>query len=549
MLSPFNKTRLFSFTVLLLFAGSLIASLFFKDNLLWMDEVLSYLVISDPSLAHLNDAIVSGFDQTPPVFVNLYWLIGHAISLNIIFLKAVSIIIFAGTLALFYHYTTRLLGTPAVNFVFVAGLAAFTYLNVTLANQIRSYVVLFFMTFVYFVVMHRLTRQPASTRLLMAHTGVGLLLSLTHNFGLFYLAASGAFFGLLWLWSGDRRYWYVLGTFALIGLIWLLVWYPKFTVQVEAGKPHSWIPLPTFTTFFQIVGELAPTVSAKVEGIGTWPMLAILRFAGLIALFGHVAVPKLKLGFRAAVADPAFMLYLLAGFMYITTILIALGVSLVHTSVFISRYLWPNHLLVIYQLLYAFYHFTGNRFVPPSFQREFTGRRLPSRRAVGWLLPVYGLVLAALLFYQSRKLVLAPTTVMAYVDQLNRKYPVFLESSVNFMPTWFYKTDRPIHFLLDYESAFAAHNDLGATVGYHTLEAIKRKYNVAAVVPVADFNATNVPRFFMVDERWNYQIERFIQAKAVKVIRAIPTTLDGVTILECAFTGAASGTTNATALR
>lgn len=538
----FKKTWPFSVAVFLLFAGSFITALFFKENLLWMDEILSYLVISDSSLTHLNDAVVSGFEQTPPLFVNLFWVIGHAFSLNVVFLKAVSICFFAGTLAWFYHYITRYVGLPLINFLIVTALAAFTYLNVTLATQIRSYVVLFFMGFVYFTVMHRLTRQPTSARLLVVHTVVGLALALTHNFGLFYLAASGAFFGLLWLWSKDRRYWYVLGTFGLIALVWLLAWYPKFAIQVKAGEPHSWIPLPTFESFFRIAGELAPTVSTKIESVGApVPLLAMLRFVALLALFAYVAVPNIKRGFKAAIADPAFMLYLLAGFMYLTTVLIALVVSLVHTSVFISRYLWPNHLLVIYQLVYAFYSLTDSRFSVQSFR--------PTLARFGWVLPVYVLGLAGLLFYQSRKLNLAPTAVMAYVDQLDRKYPVFLESSVNFLPTWFYRTDRPIHFLLDHESAFAPHNDLGATVGYHTLEAIRDKYGVKAILEANQFNARRVPRFFIVDERWNYQIERFIQNKAVRVIRSVPTTMEGIQILECVFDGPAAGSAEATARR
>lgn len=536
MRSGTNQTRLFTILLFLVFAGALTAALFFKENRLWMDEILSYLLISDPSLTHLNSAVVSGFEQTPPVFANLYWLIAHTISPNVVFLKTVSIFIFSSTLALFYRYTTRLVGTPLVNFVLIAGLAAFTYLNITLATQIRSYVVFLFLGYVYFTIIHRLTRQPSHTGLLVAHVGVGLLLTLTHNFGLFYLAAAGAFFGLLWLWSKEGRYWYVLGTFGLIGVVWLLAWYPYFAVQAKTGEPHSWIPLPTFVTFFRITGELTPTLANKIEELtGTLPLLAIGRVVGLIALFGYIALPRIRRGFKAAVADPAFMLYLLAGFLYLTTLVITLVVSLVHTSVFISRYLWPSHLLVIYQLVYAFHYLAA-----PYRSRQWAW--LPSRPVrIGWLLPVYTLGLAGFLFYQSRKLILTPTTVLAYVDALSKQYPVFLESSVNFMPAWYYNSShRSIYFLLDHPSAFDPRNDPGATVGFHTLKAVKESYNIGAVIAQADFTPARIPHFFVVDEQWNYQIERFIQNKSVSVIRRIPTTLTGFTILECVFTDVAN---------
>ncbi|MBO0948333.1 hypothetical protein [Fibrella forsythiae] len=544
-----RKTWLFSLLIFVLFAGSFMASLFAKRQLLWMDELLSYLLISDQSLTHLNDAIVSGLDANPPLFANLYWLLAHTVSMNVVFLKSVSVVLFASTLAIFYQYITYFLNRPAVNFVLVTLLAGLTFLNSTLATQIRAYPLFLLLTLLYFVALHQLIRQPWKGSLLLAHTLIGLLVVLTHNFGLFYVAAAGAFFGLLWIWSGSRYYGYALGTFILIGIGWLLIWYPSFAIQARAGQPHSWIPLPTLRSFFSIVGELAPTPSAKLEATGLFSLVVVLRFLGLIALFGFIAIPKLRNGFRYAIADQAFMLYLLAGFLYLTTLIITLAVSLLHTSVFISRYLWPSHLLVIYQLVYAVHYFVGIRSATSQqsvtsrprtglFRRFLQGRSV--RMAGVWILPVYLVGLAGLLFYQSRKVSLAPTTVMSYVDQLDKRYPVFLESSINFIPVWFYShKQRPVYFLLDRASAFHPANDLGASVGFHTLEAIRTKYRVAAIKTLTNFNPNQIPHFFVVDEQWNYQIERFIQNGTVRVIQTIPTTMAGITIRECAFTEAA----------
>lgn len=522
-----TKTNSFSILVFVLFAGSLISSLLFKENRLWMDEILSYLLISDPSLTHLNEAIVSALDANPPLFANLYWLAAHVLSLNILFLKAVSISLFAVTLAILYRYTTYLIGTPVTNFCLISALAAFSFLNVTLAIQIRSYPLFLCIGMAYFVVVHQLTRQPTSGRLLMAHLSIGLLLAFTHNFGLFYLAAGGAFIGLLGIWAKDWRYGYALATFGLIGLFWLLVWYPSFAIQAKAGVPHSWIPLPTWRSFFRVTGELMPTPSHKLEGLaGDLPLLAILRTLGEIALFGYIALPGIKRGFKASLNDPAFMLYLLAGFVQIFTIVLALTVSLVYTSIFISRYLWPTHLLIIYQLVYAFYYV-----IDPQRRGSFV--RLGSK--VSWLLPVYVFTLGFFLFYQNLKTVLAPTIILTDVQKLDKRYPVFLESSLFFIPVWYYDRDHSIYFLLDHPSAFAIGNDPGTTVGFYTLSSLREKYNVGAVIPLNKFNRTYIPHFFVVDERWNYQIERFIQNKSVAVVRVIPTAINGVRILECIF--------------
>ena len=537
MISFLDKTRLFSYIIFLLFTLTITASFFFKETLLWMDEILSYLLISDRSLTHLNDAIVSGLDANPPLFSNVYWLIGHFVSTNIIFLKSVSVVIFATTLASFYKYITRLTGRPIINFMLLTSLSTFTYLNITLSTQIRSYALFLFISFVYFTIAHRLIQRPTNGRLLIAHTVVGLLLVLTHNFGLFYLAASGAFFGLVWLWSKEGRYWYVLSTFLLIGIAWLLIWYPNFVTQARAGEPHSWIPLPTFTSFFKIIGELAPTVSTKLEYTGSFWILSALRMLGLAALFIYIAFPRLKKGYKDAVAEPAFVLYLFAGFIYFTTILMSVVVSFAHTSIFISRYLWPNHLLVIYQMIYAFYYLINRPFSAPfaPYIHKLT--------ASVWTVPTYLVITTGFLFYQSRKLVLAPKTVMSYVNQLDKKYPVFLESPTFFIPIWFYNSGRPIHFLLDQQSAFTPHNDSGAPVAFHIMTSVKEKYNVSAVMSLAEFNAQEDRHFFVVDEQWNYQIERFIRNKSVEVVHAAPTTLGGVRILECVFKGLPPGKT------
>ena len=66
-------------------------------------------------------------------------------------------------------------------------------------------------------------------------------------------------------------------------------------------------------------------------------------------------------------------------------------------------------------------------------------------------------------------------------------------------------------------------------------------------MPFADFTANQVPHFYVVDEQRNYQIERFVQNKSVKVIRVVPTNMEGTRILECVFNRPDSGTFAASA--
>ncbi|NEU69566.1 hypothetical protein GK091_21980 [Spirosoma agri] len=511
-----------SVTLMILLSGSIIASLFFKESWLWMDEVLSYLLVSDPSVAHLNDAVVSGMDANPPLFVNLYWFIGHTISMNPQFLRAVSVVIFAGTIALFYRNTSTLIGKPITNFVFITLIVAFTYLNLTLSTQIRGYSLFLLISLGYFMVLHRLMQSPSQTKWLIGFVLLGILLVFTHNFGLFYAASSGAFVAGLLLWSKNRKYWWVLGAHGLIALIWLLVWYPSFAIQTEAGKPHSWIPLPTFLSFFATVGELAPTVSSTLER--RIPVISILRFLLIAGLWLYIALPRLRAGYEQVIHDRAFTFYVLSGFLYIVPILIALAVTLVHTSVFISRYLWPGHLLLIYQLLYAFYFFAPRL---PARVRQFT---LSVK-----LLPVYMALLAVFMFYQNRKTAIFPSGVLSYLPQLDKQYPVFVETADYFLPIWFHHQTPQIRYLLDWKTASQEGNILNATVHHKILKSVREKYGVGNILPSQGFNRTSVPHFYVIDESSNYQIEHFIENGQVRVVRQLPINIEGHRILECVF--------------
>ena len=520
-----NKlTQRLSLALFAVLTISLITSLFFKHNWLWLDEVLSYLLISDPSVAHMNGAIVSGMDANPPLFPNLYWLIGHAVSLNPQFLRAISVVLFAVAIAFFYRYTTRLIGNPITNFILITICIAFTYLNLTLSTQIRAYALFLLLGFSFFTVLHRLISDPSRPTWLAGCFALGFLFAFTHNFGLFYLTATGSFFALLLLWSKQRQYGWVLAAHVLIGVVWLVSWYTDFEIQTQAGKPHSWIPLPTFLSFFSTIGEIAPTLSSKLERNPRLLFLPILRFVGLIALFAYLAVPRLKAGFASVRDDKAFTFYLLTAWIYFVTIGIALVVSFAHTSVFLSRYFWPSHLLVIYQLIYAWYALTA---------RWSVRFRWPSSTLVLRLLPVYVLLFGAFLFYQNRKVSVFTGDILSYLPKLDKRYPVFFESANYYLPIWFLDKNANVRYLLDWETAIRPGNKLNASVEHKILDAVRENYHVPGIVQPQHFNRTEVPHFYVIDESERYQVEDFIQKGRVRVIRQLPIALSGHRILEC----------------
>lgn len=517
-----KETRLLSAGIFMLLALSIISGLYFRERWLWMDEVLSYMFISDPSIAHMNNAVVSSMDANPPLFFNLYWLIGHTISLSPMFLRISSVLLFAGTIALFFGYITRLIGNGVTNFILISVMVYMTYQNFAHATGIRSYALLLPISLVYFMLMHQLISRPGSTRLLILHTITGGLMAFCHNYGLFYLIASGAFFLVLLLWSKQQDYVRVLATFVIIGIAWLVIWYPNFTIQSDAGRPHSWIPLPTVESFFTAIGDLLPNLPVKMYGLSSALWLTVLRVILVVGLYVYIAIPGLKAGFPALRQNLPFQFFLLSGFVYLTTIIIALTISFAYTSIFISRYMWPSQLLIMYQLVYAYYHFAG--------QRRYVAPRLIR------LLPVYCLLLGGAIFYKVWKMQSPfPSSILTYLPQLSAQYPVFVERADYFLPIWFHKQRPNVTFLLNWQTANQPDNTKNATVDYKVLKSVREKYGVDGIVNVQAFNAAHFPHFYVIDEQNVYQIEAYLKSGQVKIIQELPIAMSGHRLLECSF--------------
>ncbi|MEZ0486582.1 hypothetical protein [Fibrella aquatica] len=544
-------TNRLSAALLLTLTGSLFLSLLFKDSHMWMDEILSYLLLSDPSLAHVNQAIVSGMDANPPLFVNSYWLLAQGISLNPFFLKGISIGLFALTIVWFFRYITNLLDhelasaynganqptvvrTALINTLVITAVVALTYLNYTLSTQIRTYSLYLLLSWGYVVVLHRLLLHPDRRRWLLAQAIIGTGFLFTHNVALFYLAGSGTFFGVLWLanWLIKKdpfRYLSVVGIHLLIAAIWLVTWYPSFAIQSESGKPHSWIPIPTTDRFFQTIGDLLPTFSARLED--TYPLLVSIRVLLVVGLFVWIALPRLRKQGLAALANPAFALYVLSGFLVAFTLLLGLAVSLLHTSVFLNRYFWPSSLLLLYQLLYAGWLIYGK-----TRERTWTQRLphlTPAVQVVGLLL-FMGLT-TVFIVVQNSKVPLFSGEIRHDVARLKPDQPVLFESAYYFLPIYFYHSQQPIYYLLDWPTALDSRNVLESTTDYKILEGVADNYRLKGLIRPNQFNATQFNRFYVVDEASRYQIEAFIARGEVTVHEVIPANVAGHRILDCSF--------------
>ncbi|RZL13852.1 MAG: hypothetical protein EOO62_07040 [Hymenobacter sp.] len=520
ILSTRWQTNRLSIAVLLILAAGLILSLFFKERWLWMDEVSSYVLLSDPSLGHANKALVSGLEANPPLSMNVYWLLGHTISLSPMFLRSCSVLFFALTVAVFYRYITGLLGRPVATFVVLTAFVCLTYLNFTLAPQVRSYALFSLLHLLFFLNSHRLATAPTRLGWLLAEVVLGTAVVYTHNFGLLYVATMAAFFGCLLLWSRRWEYLRVLGALAAVGGIWLLGWFSNFQLQAQIGKPHSWIPLPTFLSFFRTVGELLPTLSANLEHKPYLQFLPVLRVAAMVLLILYLGLPRLRRGYANLVKDPAALFFMQASFVALGSTVLALGASFTVASVFLSRYMWPNHLLFGAVVIYAYHCFVRAGTVPAKM----------------FLVTGYAALLVPFIVYQNRKTVLFPSAILPPLAKLNPQYPLFFESADYFLPVWYQHIRPNTYFLLDWPAALKSPT-LSSTIDYGIIVSLRDIYHVPQVVRLPEFNSQRFPHFYVMDQHSHYQIEEFLETGQVRVVRTIPTGIEGHQILECTFTG------------
>ena len=467
----------------------------------------------------MNGAIVSNIDANPPLFYNVYWLLGHGISMNPYFLRGVSIVLFALAIALFFRHTTRLVGSPPANAIIFLIVSSLIYLNYTLSTQVRTYSLYLLLAGIYFIVLHKLIRKPDRAFLLVAHLVMGLLMVMVHNFGLFYMAVSFSFVGLLWLWSRQKSYLSVLLSYILIFGLWFLVWYPSFVIQSRVGQPFSWIPDPTFMSFFKTQGELLPTLSARMERLPVLNLLPMLRIGIVLTLFLSIAIPGLRRGFKAMIDDEAFSFYVMAGYLTGAVALLALLVSVGYKSVFLSRYQWPSTLLILFQLAYAYHQ------LAPTALRVFKPRV--------WM-PLLAMGVLAFMFYQNQKLVQFPKEVINYLPANPGNDPVFLESADYFLPIQHYHLANA-HFLLDRDTAISPRTIRNSTNDFNVISSLREKYNMKGAVPVSQFDKAHFAHFYVIDEASRYQIEAFIARGQVKVVKSIPIPINGHRLLECSF--------------
>lgn len=297
------------------------------DEMMWLDELYTATLVDAPSLDHMWDGAIRGVDGNPPLYLSLAWALTHAFdAAPDRVLRPFNLVLLAATAAVAYRIGRRLASPGAVAVTLavlpvVDGMVGFALL------EVRTYALYLFFVAATLLAALRVVERPDIKRA-MALAGIGLLATLAHSFGGFYVLATLAAAGLACCAGRDRRTAAALGLAAAPSLAALLVWIAiSFPFQKAVATPYGWIPVPN-------VARLLDTLT----GSG---LLTIALGAGLA-----LATARLRFGLRRLLTERRAVAALYAALLSYAGLTIAawLG-SQFFTPVFVPRYFIPNLLI------------------------------------------------------------------------------------------------------------------------------------------------------------------------------------------------------------
>jgi hypothetical protein len=312
----------------------------------WMDEIFTWKEVRDRSLWHLYWAIQHGADGGQPLFYTTAWLWAKTFGASVLSLRLYSCASVCGALLVMWRCIRRVYGLWATAFgvLWIWGSAG---LLLDQNAEGRFYGLFMLAVAVVVDVYLRLADPSTPTRLLLLYSLLAqAALVLTHVLGLFY---SGMILLTLVLFDAlAGRFRTKVYLFHAAGWLALVVWIPAIRASMAAGKPHGWIPVPSFSRFFDsyffwdylpwlsLVQRHAPEFLFQIcrQGVRAAIMLPI----AVVLFFTARKLLRAERSFSPTAEDAL----LLVAFALLSMPIVLFVVSHLLTPVFVPRYLLPS---------------------------------------------------------------------------------------------------------------------------------------------------------------------------------------------------------------
>ena len=479
----------------------------------WMDELIDFRLVTDPSLTHALDALGHGADGGFPLYYVVAWSVARFTAHTELSLRLISSVILALAFSVLFGVLQRAYGRLPAMLAIVISIGGCTLILVQ-NSEMRFYTTLFASAALAVAGYDLLFRRAVAAD---DHPGPGggalalnavahAMLALCHPFGLVYSAAVSAAAVAVWWWRRPQRFLLSYLISAAVGDAAFLWWLKGFLRQTAIVEGHGHLAVPSATDFVRVYLQLLPSLyyndSTKARlaqtflpasqhraALGLTAVLALIVLAtAALALWRRLkdaAATRKALGQSSdwVNANDGHLVVLAAVFVCVPTGTWIL--SHLSKPLFLYRYFIPS--VMGFTILYAhlFLRLLGTR------SGQGTRSQRPNRGLDSILWSAAGLSFVALyLIWPLAAVYTAPdgfTLVRARLAQNERGLPVLCNVTNDYWQLSHYAHENLYWFLLDREVAHDPRNGISALAEFNFSSVHGRYYPDEHIVSSAEF--------------------------------------------------------------
>jgi len=441
----------------------------------WNDELYSYYFLADQSFNHMLVAFNDKINNTPILYFLLGWIWARFFGAGELSLRLFSCLGFCTacivtwiTLRRTYNFLPSTLGI----------LTVFCTSSIILNQnaEARMYGLFLAVCSLGLLQFDTLNRSENESRWdLLCNTCIHAAIVNTHLFGIFYSAA--IFFTQL-VWNAYRKIFKTRVYLSIVlGCLSVVFYIPAFLIQIDAGKPRTWIPIPNLNDLTRLM-DLSSSSFFQVRVL-SWLML----IASILFLFNyrHKNSQLEHYSFQIHQTERKNLetpLLLFALSFLLVPIFVWIG-SRTIKPIFIERYLVPSCLSWIILVTFASVRLISEPQIKMNSTTFRKGNIISILASLGSFI-LCTILITYLLFqpikfardYSKQEFPGINTHEYGYKD-----LPIVVQFGGRFIQTFHYSPERYRYFfILDWEAAVDKNSGLFPPQEYKHLDALKRVY-------------------------------------------------------------------------
>lgn len=430
------------------------------NKLFWMDELITYYLVTDNSLLHMLHSIADQVDSSPP----FYYIVLHFWALvfgsSELPLRLFSSLMMAGSFIVLFKSLRKVFGLYQT----VIGIIVIFFINNSifdLNSEARCYGLFLFEFSVLLYLYLEIILNNKKYYVLLSL--MQMMFILTHPFGILYSLAL-MFSSLMYFFVTKINYRLIISSIA--GFLLSAIYLPVFLNQIKVGDAHFWIHRPT-------IGNLLGGIIDDLIICPKWLTL-IISLIGFL-YFSNIIFKKVSTAIKNNSTvrdyDEKLFFYILS-FTLVLMPIVVFVYSLLSTPIFVKRY------MIISDIAWGLIAMTIMDNYKDIIIKKFA---LIKREKILQLILI-GLVLAPIVasFYYRDP---SRDEMFRDIQKTQAGNRLVLLSPHKYLPRYYYSNNKSsILFVLDETVAEAPNNTLNAYPDYKLMKALKRNYPSQGIV-------------------------------------------------------------------